>query len=136
MMKIIVFIILLLFQLFSTLSQEKKELSIFENIKNWEKEIIEFPIDWAPSLKVSGFEELLFMPSWKNPKSEQFWSLIIGWNMKTRTELTLNEIEYQFKSYFDGLMKPNNWAKEFPKPEVTFRDSSIPSTSILFFLAR
>lgn len=101
-------------------SQETQSFSILKNTKNWKKEIIKFPIDWAPDLKVTGFEELRFSPNWKDPKSEQFWSLVIAWKIDAKTSLTLKESENNLKSYFDGLMKPNYWSKNFPIPKVTF----------------
>lgn len=116
--------LVLLFSFFTVLSQEKETISIFNNTKNWKTEIINFPIDWAPNLKLTGFEELLFMPNWSNPKSDEFWSLVMGWKVSAANPLSLKEIEHHFKSYFDGLMKPNHWAKEFPKPEVNFSKNS------------
>lgn len=111
------------------LSQIKQEISILNNTKNWKKEIIKFPIDWAPNLKVTGFEELLFSPKWADPKDDEFWSLIIAWKIDATTLLTLKEIENNFKSYFDGLMKPNHWAKDFPNPKVKFTKSKNSKTN-------
>ena len=116
--KILVYI--LLFYSAFTFSQEKDSLFIFKNPKNWGKEIIKFPIDWAPELKLKGFEELLFTPNWADEKHDEFWSLVIGWKVEAETALTKKEIENNFKGYFDGLMKPNHWATEFPNPEVNF----------------
>lgn len=116
--------LVLLFSFFTVLSQEKETISIFNNTKNWKTEIINFPIDWAPNLKLTGFEELLFMPNWSNPKSDEFWSLVIGWKVSAANPLSLKEIEHHFKSYFDGLMKPNHWATNFPEPEVQFKKNT------------
>lgn len=46
--------------------------------------------------------------------------MVIAWNIETETPLTLKEIENNFKGYFDGLMKPNHWATEFPNSVVNF----------------
>ncbi|MEE9364404.1 MAG: hypothetical protein V3U92_17520 [Cellulophaga sp.] len=119
-MKKLILILILFFQLFSVFSQEKEEISILKNTKNWKKEIIKFPIEWVPDLKYTGFEELRFSPNWSDPKDEQFWSLVIGWMLETKSILTLKELKYNFKSYFDGLMKPNHWSTNFPNPEVHF----------------
>ncbi|KGL62588.1 hypothetical protein [Polaribacter sp. Hel1_85] len=111
---------LFFFKLISVLGQEKEDLSILKNTKNWKKEIIKFPIDWAPNLKLKGFEELLFSPKWSDKKSDQFWSLVISWSIEAKENLSKKQLEYNLKSYFDGLMKPNHWAKDFPDPEVSF----------------
>lgn len=117
-MKKTILILILTFPFFLSLSQEKEELSIFKNSKNWKREIIKFPIDWAPKLNISGFEELLFTPKWSDSKNDDFWSLIIGWKIDATSSLTIKDIEYNLKGYFDGLMKPNHWATKFPEPEV------------------
>lgn len=118
-MKNALFIITLFCSIF-TFGQKIEDISLIKADSTWGKEIIKFPIEWAPNLKVKGFEELLFSPKWSDPKSDQFWSLVIAWNIETETPLTLKEIENNFKGYFDGLMKPNHWATEFPNPAVNF----------------
>mgnify|MGYP005990970167 CR=1 FL=1 len=105
----------------SGVSQKKENFKIFENSKNWKQEIIKFPIDWAPKLKLTGFEELLFSPKWKDSKSDEFWSLLIGWKVNTASSLPLKDIKYNLHSYFDGLMKPNHWTQKFPEPIVHLR---------------
>lgn len=87
---------------------------------DWRKEIIKFPIEWAPNVKLEGFEELRFSPFWSNPESDQFWSLVMAWEVDSSVELTVEEVEDNFEAYFDGLMKPNHWATTFPRPAVIF----------------
>ena len=113
-------ILRIVFFLFSAVivSQEKQELSVLNNNKNWAREIIKFPIDWAPNLKVSGFEELLFSPNWKDSKNEEFWSLVIAWNISSESPFNQSEIANYLESYFDGLMKPNHWETKFPEPKI------------------
>ena len=118
------FIIIFCFMISISFSQEQEKLSIIENTKNWKKEIIKFPIDWVPELDVKGFEELLFSPKWNDKKSDGFWSLVMSWKIKASSRLSKKKVTYYFKSYFDGLMKPNHWVKEFPEPKVTFKKSS------------
>jgi len=105
-------------------SQNTTEASILIAEDNWGKEIINFPIDWAPNLNLEGFEELRFSPFWSDPKSDQFWSLVMAWNVDTTHALTTEELESNFEAYFDGLMKPNHWATTFPRPTVVFIPSS------------
>lgn len=123
-MKNLITTLLVIFLMFAGFSQKKEELVIFAKTKNWQQEIIKFPIDWAPNLNLTGFEELLFSPKWKDSKSSDFWSLLIGWKVKASSPLLLKDIKYNLHSYFDGLMKPNHWAKEFPNPEVNFIKNS------------
>ncbi|MEX0272802.1 MAG: hypothetical protein AB3N16_00315 [Flavobacteriaceae bacterium] len=98
--------------------QDLTEPSILSASDDWGKEIIKFPIEWAPKLTLKGFEELRFAPFWSDPKSDQFWSLVMAWKVKASGKLTTKAIEDNFEAYFDGLMIPNHWATTFPKPSV------------------
>lgn len=95
----------------------------------WGKEIIKFPIDWAPKLSIQGYEELTFAPQWQNKNHENYWSLIMLWNIKTDKALPRYEIEYNLLHYFDYLMKPNHWAQEFPLPELNITDGSAQNSN-------
>lgn len=119
-MKKVIFLIFFL-HFFCCFSQEKKDLVIFENSKKWKNEIIKFPIEWAPNIKLNGFEELLFSPNWNDSKSNDFWSLVLGWKINSTQPLAINDIEYNLINYFDGLMKPNHWAEKFPEPIVKLK---------------
>ncbi|WP_442264674.1 hypothetical protein ACSIGC_09955 [Tenacibaculum sp. ZS6-P6] len=114
--------LLFLLQISLLFPQKKEQLKIFENKKNWKTEIIEFPINWAPKVKLTGFEELIFTPNWSDPKNDEFWSLIMGWKIDSEKTISLKEIENNFKNYFDGVMKPNHWSKNFPQPKVIFQN--------------
>ncbi|CAL2062506.1 hypothetical protein [Tenacibaculum sp. 190524A05c] len=120
-MKRLVLILPLLIQTLTVYPQKESSLQIFENTKKWNREVIQFPIEWAPKFKLTGFEELLFTPNWNKPKDQDYWSLLIGWKINTEQLISLAEIESNFQGYFDGLMKPNHWSKEFPDPKVSFR---------------
>lgn len=101
-------------------AQIKEEVGIVHVDSTWGKEIIKFPIEWAPKLALKGFEELRFAPNWKNKEHEDFWTLVMSWNVKTNNKLSLKELQLNLEYYFDGLMKPNHWAEIFPEPKVEF----------------
>ncbi|CAM1369069.1 hypothetical protein [Tenacibaculum xiamenense] len=118
-MKYLLFVLFLIINPLITLSQEDENLSILST-NNWGKEIIKFPIDWAPKVELTGFEELRFSPFWSDPNNDQFWSLIMAWKINTNSRLTLIEIEKNFEGYFEGLMIPNHWKTTFPRPNALF----------------
>ncbi len=99
-------------------AQEKDQFSIIKADTTWGKEIIKFPIDWAPKIVYKGFEELRFAPEWSNNDHEEFWTLVMSWSVETTKEIPLKELEFNLNHYFDMLMKPNHWAEEFPEPEL------------------
>ncbi len=121
--------LLLVLSSFIVFSQIDEEKSILTD-SNWNKEIIEFPVDWAPKVDLNGFEELRFSPYWSNPKSDQFWSLIMAWNVKRKKPLTVKEIEQNFEGYFEGLMIPNHWKTTFPRPNALFLSKGGNTTNI------
>ncbi|RMB63421.1 hypothetical protein EAX61_03255 [Dokdonia sinensis] len=98
--------------------QEESHPSFLKADNDWSSEIIVLPVDWAPGMTVTGYEELLFAPGWSDPKSDCFWSLVMGWKLEARESLDTRLISENLKYYYDGLMKPNHWATEFPDPIV------------------
>ncbi|MAM28919.1 MAG: hypothetical protein CMC13_07830 [Flavobacteriaceae bacterium] len=108
--------IVLLWNAATIIAQETAPPAILKADSNWEKEIIKFPIDWAPGMDLVGYEELRFAPNWKNPDHEQFWTLAIAYKVQTPEPLSLSRIEQNFEAYFNGLMQPNHWAQHFPDP--------------------
>ncbi len=85
--------------------------------ETWGKEIIVFPIDWAPKMTVKGYEELRFAPEWSKAKHNNFWTLVMAWKVNTTAEISLDELHVNLESYYDGLMTPNHWSQEFPEPK-------------------
>lgn len=124
--------LLLIFLLFAAIGlAQEQDLKILKADAIWGKEIIKFPVEWAPGMTLDGFEELRFSPEWNKPDSPQFWSLVLAWKVKASQQLTLTEIKHNLKHYFDGLMKPNHWATEFPGPEVTLAFSETEENKLL-----
>ncbi len=100
--------------------------------KSWGREIIAFPIDWAPKVALSGYEELRFAPGWDQEAHPNFWSIVIIWNVAQQKLLTVSEIATNMEDYFDGLMKPNHWAIEFPEPSIQLETTSEGKTEMTF----
>ena len=113
-------------------AQETSQLAIVKADSTWGKEIIKFPIDWAPEITFKGFEELRFAPQRTNMEHEEFWTLVLSWSVQTTKEISQKELEFNFYHYFDMLMKPNHFAQEFPEPELLFYDYDVNNTDTLF----
>ena len=114
------------------LGQETESRAILKAGDDWGKEIIVFPIEWAPKLHLEGFEELRFSPGWSSLENEHYWSLVMAWKIDTTNPLSLQELEYNLEAYFDGLMHPNHWATQFPEPIVLFSNETGNSTPFQF----
>ncbi|MDT0554837.1 hypothetical protein [Patiriisocius hiemis] len=108
--------------------QDIQQKAIVVADSSWGKEIIPFPISWAPKVHLTGYEELRFAPEWSNPKSDDFWSLIMSWKVDAKQSITTEVIVANLAGYFDGLMKPNHWAQEFPSPQVIIQNITKENT--------
>lgn len=98
--------ILTLFITFSILgfTQENVISSILESDDTWSKEIIKFPINFAPEINYEGFEDLRFPPGWSKQDSPEFWSYVWVWSINDKRGITDKELESDIQFYFDGLM--------------------------------
>ena len=113
-------------------AQEKDQRSIVKADSTWSTEIIPFPIEWAPKIKYIGFEELRFAPNWNDTKHQEFWTLVLSWQVETKTELPLNDLHFNLNHYFTELMKPNHWAQEFPDPVLQLNDLEVHKNETAF----
>jgi hypothetical protein len=117
-------ITLLVFSFSIVCISQETELAIVKADSTWGKEIIHFPIEWAPKLTFKGFEELRFAPEWNNKESEGFWTLVMAWEVESSISLTEEAILFNFEHYFDALMKPNHWATTFPTPTLLLLETT------------
>ncbi len=133
-------VVLLLSLSLVVVAQEKTQTSIVKADSTWSTEIIPFPIDWLPKLTLKGFEELRFAPNWSQPEHDEFWTLAMAWQVETTTEISIQDLEFNLHHYFDALMHPNHWAKEFPAPKLVLKalemrdsDTAIIKGKLTFF---
>ncbi len=122
-----VYALLLCFQFLCVSAQEETYPPIVKTDASWGKEIIPFPIDWAPKLTLEGYEELSFAPHWNDKAHQEFWTLVMAWRVKAEIEIPLYELQFNLNHYFYSLMIPNHWAQEFPEPVLKF-ESEISET--------
>lgn len=71
----------------------------------WKTERIPFPLDFAPSLPYSGYEELRFSPAFGKADQPLFFTYGFVWVIPATVELKREQLERDLKTYFDGLMK-------------------------------
>jgi len=100
-------------------SQEEERMRVIDADTTWFKEIIPFPIHFAPEIKFEGYEDAQFPTGWAKQESPEFWSYIFAWNINHTTPLSPEELEINLQFYFDGLMKLINKDKELVLPPTT-----------------
>lgn len=117
------------------MAQDLQDKSILMADESYGKEIIQLPVEWAPGMTIEGFEELRFSPGWNKVESPQFWSYVLSWDVKATAPLSQYELETNLEHYFDGLMRPNHWAKEFAEPLVQLIPAE-PENGNVYYMAR
>ena len=96
--------IIMLFSAAVANSQEQNELAYFKYVPDkWRSEIINFPLDFAPSLKYKGRLELLFSPGMFKDESEEFLSYGFIWAIEGSDVPTPEQLEQDLKTYYYGL---------------------------------
>ena len=79
--------------------------SVLAAPEGWRKEIIPFPLGFAPSIDFVGFEDIRFSPGWSDAGSDQFWTYHFTWFIDKGENMTEKKLSTTFNAYFDGLMK-------------------------------
>lgn len=82
------------------------------------KEVILFPLSFAPEINYDGFEDIAFLKGWAKEESPEFWSYVFAWNINQKVDLTEKELKKDMQLYFDGLMKVVNKDKDFVVPKT------------------
>ncbi len=117
-MKNIILATTLLFCSYTTVCQDKEHNDVLVADSTWSKEIIKFPLGFAPGIKYQGYEDLRFAEGWKRKNSPDFWTYAFVWNIDLKRELTQKELESDLELYFDGLMNAVNKDKDLEVPKT------------------
>lgn len=102
----------------SAQNHTEQERGVLESDSTWLKEIIHFPIGFAPEIAYEGYEDLRFAKNWRDKNHEDFWCYMFVWHVKNSQELSAEDLEQQMKFYYDGLMRAVNKQKDFEVPET------------------
>lgn len=81
-----------------------KPVSILTAPEGWANEIIEFPLSFARSIDLKGYEELVFAPGWRDPASDNLWTIQYIWYVEPNGDLIDEQLVRYLEAYYDGLM--------------------------------
>ena len=70
---------------------------------DWTKEVIFFPPDFAPSIKLDGFEDLRFAPGFSDSTSYQKWAYTLLWWINDSVAFNENSLKDTLEAYYSGL---------------------------------
>jgi hypothetical protein len=84
-------------------------------LDSWGIERFPIPIDFAPSIKYSGVEDIRFTKGWSNQKSPDYWSYAFLWLLDNSPVQNVAVIQKNLNAYYDGLIARNIIKKNIPK---------------------
>jgi hypothetical protein len=79
---------------------------------NWPKELIVFPLDFAPSIPFHGFEDVRFAPGWGDSTSYQKWAYTIVWWLNDSVSFSEEQLKSHLEAYYTGLTKRRAMAEK------------------------
>ncbi|HEY5924438.1 MAG TPA: hypothetical protein VIV11_22325 [Kofleriaceae bacterium] len=82
----------------------KQKLEGWELPTGWRSEVIPFPLDFAPTLAHTGYEELRFPKGFFDPASPEYWSYAFVWRTDDAAELDAKALGDEITLYFRGLI--------------------------------
>ena len=86
----------------------------------WRREVIPFPLDFAPTLAHKGYEELRFPPGFFDPAAGDYWSYAFVWRTDDAANLEAQPLADELTLYFRGLI-----AAVDEKHRITARDQIV-----------
>jgi len=104
----------------------QKPVYILAEPAGWNKEIMTFPIDFAPEVNYQGLEDIRFAPGWGNDKNDQFWCYTFVWWLDNSPVFDENKLATDMEEYFTGLANSvlkskNKTVENLPKTLATFK---------------
>jgi len=73
--------------------------------KDWQQEVIIFPIDFAPDIRYKGFEDLHFAPHWGDAGSPEKWAYTYVWYLDDLYHFNEKVLQQNLVSYYSGLTR-------------------------------
>ncbi len=95
----------------------------------WRQESFIFPLLFAPSIPYEGVEHVRFTPSWARFDSEDGFSYVILWDLKTRP-VTPEDLEDHLETYFTGLMKNVGRQRKLSEHEIKTAAAAHPMAAL------
>ena len=91
-------------QFASATQQKGKPNSLFKHAPaDWRKEVIPFPLEFAPTIALEGVEELRFAPGMFDPASDTYFTYAFLWFVKGKPHFDAAQLEKDLLAYFKGL---------------------------------
>ncbi|MEO1051741.1 MAG: hypothetical protein AAFX87_14020 [Bacteroidota bacterium] len=90
--------------LVGTVAYSQEHQNLLETPEGWRGELLTFPLSFAPSIDLTGIEDIRFAPGWSKPGSEDFWTYTFVWYIDKKHVMSEDFLSETMNIYFDGLM--------------------------------
>jgi len=84
----------------------------------WTKELISFPIDFAPGIPYKGTEDLRFAKGWADIISDEHWCYAFAWWLDGKPVIDETTLQQNLTEYYSGLVKRNVIDKKIPESKT------------------
>ena len=91
----------------------------------WKSETIPFPLDFAPTIKHTGVEELRFPPGFFKPEAPDYWSYAFIWRTTDAAMLDAKALGDELTLYFKGLIT----AVDEKKQQIKDKDAVVATAT-------
>jgi hypothetical protein len=96
---------------------------------NWRQESFQFPLQFAPAIPYVGTEHVRFSPMWSRFASDEGFSYVFVWNVKS-VPVSTEDLEDYLEGYFEGLMKGVAPGRKLEHPDIKTSAALHPMTAI------
>lgn len=73
----------------------------------WETEKFTLPPSFAPTLPLTGKEDIRFSPQWSKKNAAGYWAYCFLWTVEGAAVINTSELEKYLTQYYTGLIKAN-----------------------------
>ncbi len=86
-------------------AQPAADTLILDAPDHWRRELLTFPLQFAPSIELTGVEDVRFAGGWSDADHPEFWTYAFAWHLRDDPRLDAAKIARILETYFDGLME-------------------------------
>ncbi len=108
--------------------EHRKPETVLTSPEEWKAEIIPFPLGFARSIDLVGFEDIRFAPGWSDSTQQDFWAYSFVWYVDSSGAMTEDRLTDYFNAYYNGLMDIDHHNKMVDTAKV----NQMPETMSLF----
>lgn len=101
-------------------SQESTHQTVLTAPETWGSEIFSLPLDFAPAINYTGFEDIRFAPGWSDTTANDYFTYTFVWVLNKAPKFDQKQLESHMRDYFGGLMAAVSERDDLPETKASF----------------